>query len=516
MTPRLAGGIILSVLAVCLAWWLPNRATTEAFPAGPLDSVSFAPYRPGQSPLTTVSPTASQVAEDMALLAPHVRAVRTYTALGALADVPALARVNRLKVWQGIWLGPDPVSNARDIAAGIALANDYPDVIDRVIVGNEVLLRRDLTPEALIAAIDRVRAQVRQPVAYAEVWQFWQKYPQVAAHVDQVLVHLLPFWEDRPLAIERAVGEELGYYREIQALFPDKPIVVGETGWPSLGRQREEAAPGRVNQARYLRQFTQEAARQGIEYNVIEAFDQDWKASLEGTVGSAWGLWTSDRKLKFPPGRPVRDDPAWGWHAAASVLFGMLLLADRRLRSDPTTIVAADLALTFSLGAALVWAWAETLPVALGPNRQLFGSIDLAVQAVLAWLLVTRPEGDRLLGALIFAFLIGALMVQTLLLIDPRYRDFPTPAFAVPLVGAIRALRRTQAGSANRRETLAALALIGMALAGAVQEGMDNIQSLLWCVVALALAAPPVIGRLRSWRLRLPRPAVPDPRGGAV
>jgi exo-beta-1,3-glucanase (GH17 family) len=434
----------------------------------------------------------------MALLAPHFRAIRTYAALGGTADIPALARAHGLKVWQGIWLGDNPKDNARDIAAGIALANRYPDVIDRVIVGNEVLLRHDLPPGALIAAIEQVRASVRQPVAYADVWQDWQRFPEVAAHVDQILVHLLPFWENQPLGIDRAVADELGYFRQIQAEFPGKPVIVGETGWPSLGRWREDAAPGRVNEARYLRAFADAAARQGIEYNLIEGFDQDWKWEQEGTVGAAWGLWTSDRKPKFPAGVPVRDDPAWAWHAGASVLLGLGLLAVRRR--------LADVVLAMALGTALVWAWVGTVPSAFGMDRLMDATVSLTAQAVLAWTLIVRPRLDRLRAVLDAGFLILALYLQIMLLLDPRYRDFPTPAFAVPVVGT---LWRRRGG--DWLEALAAAGLAGTAIAGAVQEGMANRQSLAWCAAALLLAAPPLVGFVRAL---LPRPALPAPGSG--
>jgi exo-beta-1,3-glucanase (GH17 family) len=510
MSFRAAAGFLSSALLVALVWWWPNRATEAAFPAGKLNSVSFGPYRVGQSPVAGIFPTHAQIAEDMALLAPHVRAIRTYAALGgaAAADVPALAAAHGLKVWQGIWLGDNQADNAKDIAAGIALANRYPDVIERVIVGNEVLLRHDLPPGALIADIDEVRAAVRQPVAYADVWQDWQRYPQVAPHVDQILVHLLPFWEDQPLGIDRAVAQELGYYRQIQALFPGKPIIVGETGWPSLGRWRADAAPGRVNEARYLREFSQAAQREDIEYNLIEAFDQDWKSAQEGTVGAAWGIWSVDRKPKFPAGLSVRDDPAWAWHAGASALLGALLFGVGRRR--PGEAVPA-----MALGVALVWAWTATLPAAFGPDRQMAAVVNLAGQALLAWALAAHPPRLRLLAALETAFLAGALVMQVLLLVDPRYRDFPTPAFAVPAVGAARRLLGRAPiwpDTPVRPQALVAAGLAAAAVAGAVQEGAANLQSLVWCAVALLLAAPPLLAVAAS---RLPGAALPAPgRGG--
>ena len=50
---------------------------------------------------------------------------------------------------------------------------------------------------------------------------------------------------------------------------------------------------------------------EGLDYNLIEAFDQGWKYKSEGTVGAAWGLWTEGREPKFPLHGPVRENPDW-------------------------------------------------------------------------------------------------------------------------------------------------------------------------------------------------------------
>jgi hypothetical protein len=297
------------------------------------------------------------------------------------------------------------------------------------------------------------------------------------------------------------VAQELDYYRQIQALFPGKPIIVGETGWPSLGRWRADAAPGRLNEARYLREFVAAAQRQGIEYNLIEAFDQDWKAAQEGTVGAAWGMWSADRQPKFPPSIAVRDDQTWAWHAAASVLLGALLLAVGRRRPG-------EVVLAMALGTALVWAWVQTVATAFGSDRQMFAVVNLAGQALLAGALLARLPQPRLLAALEMAFLITALVLQILLLVDPRYRDFPTAAFAVPLVAAAY---RLAGRTPDWTEALVAGGLAGTAIAGAVQEGMANRQSLIWCAVALLLSAPPLVALATA---RLPRAALPTAGAG--
>jgi exo-beta-1,3-glucanase (GH17 family) len=234
--------LLLPLLAalVALAWYLPNRPQNPAGGAAgapeKFSSLSFGAYRPGESPLTERFPTAAEADADMALAATVTKSVRTYAAHEGDFETASLAQKHRVGLWQGIWLSANRADNDREIAAGIALANKYPQTITRVVVGNEVLLRRDLPPAELVADIDRVRAAVKQPVAYADVWEFWLQFPQVAPHVDIMLIHLLPYWEDIPTGIDRAVQHVGDIYRRIRAAFPGKTIAIGETGWPSRRR----------------------------------------------------------------------------------------------------------------------------------------------------------------------------------------------------------------------------------------------------------------------------------------
>jgi glucan 1,3-beta-glucosidase len=74
----------------------------------------------------------------------------------------------------------------------LALTEAYPDTIRALIVGNEVLLRREQPPEALAALLREAQARSKVPVTYADVWEFWVKAPELAPLVDIVTVHILP------------------------------------------------------------------------------------------------------------------------------------------------------------------------------------------------------------------------------------------------------------------------------------------------------------------------------------
>ena len=326
----------VGVAALNLLWWSwPNRPVEIAgWTTAPLQSVSFAPYRPGQSPLTRTFPTPAEIDDDLHRLQGKVRAVRTYSAGENLEAVPQRAGKYGLKVWHGAWLNNNEKENLEQINLLIDHANKYKDTIERVIVGNEVLLRKDLTANELRRYIRQVKQRVTQPVTYADVWEFWLRNPSLADEVDFITIHILPYWEDEPIGLDRREPDGtpsiekhiVDIYKKVQARFPDKKIVIGETGWPSDGRMRSDARPGRVEQVRYFSTFRTIAEREKFDYNVVEAFDQYWKARQEGTVGAAWGLLDAQRQDKFELGKPVVAEPHWRMLFTLSTLAGGLVL----------------------------------------------------------------------------------------------------------------------------------------------------------------------------------------------
>ena len=249
--------------------------------------------------------------------------------------MPQRAGKYGLKVWHGAWLNNNEKENLEQINLLIDHANRYRDTVERVIVGNEVLLRKDLTANQLRRYIRQVKQRVTQPVTYADVWEFWLRNPSLADEVDFITIHFLPYWEDEPIGIDRrepdgtpSIEKHLvDIYKKVQARFPGKKIVIGETGWPSDGRMRSDARPGRVEQVRYFSIFRTIAEREGLDYNVIEAFDQYWKARQEGTVGASWGLLDAQRRDKFELGKPVVAEPQWRILFTLSTLLSGLVVA---------------------------------------------------------------------------------------------------------------------------------------------------------------------------------------------
>ncbi len=505
-----------------LAWW-HARGQPIALPDAGIDRlpcVSYAPYRfPGQTPFTkglVVSPT--QIDADLALLAQRTRCVRIYSVDQGLDAVPALARKHGLRVLLGLWIGRDRTENERELARGLEVIRRDADAIDAVVVGNEVLLRRELPATALADYIRRVRAATTLPITYADVWEFWLQHPALADAVSFVTVHLLPYWEDEPMPIERAVDHVASILSRVRAAFPGRDVFIGEAGWPSRGRRREGAVPSRVNQARFVRELANAAAAHGLRYNVIEGFDQPWKRRLEGTVGGFWGVLDADGREKFPLRGAVAEDPDWRrgllasglgaalfafagvagrsrWRgvlllALAGAAFGAAFAAQREMIET-----ASRDAFELALGAAFsVISAAATLLAATSLARWLDGRAPLTpapAAAVARWFRTNVSPwstAERLLGSLRFAMLFGAAVASLALAFDPRYRDFPLAIVAPPTV-ALALLAWISGTSAEVEEHTLAAALVVTAPVIALREGLANTDALAWVALCLALAA---------------------------
>lgn len=443
----LAVGFTLFAQLAIQGWSWPNREQAAGPDvSGQIASMSFAPFRDGQSPLTQTFPTREQIEEDLARLKGLSRGVRTYTSREGMEAVPPLAAKYGMKVIQSAWITSDATEKGRstneaEIASLIALANDYPDTVERVIVGNEVLLRRDLPPEKLIAYIRKVKAEVRQPVSYADVWAFWLKHPEVAHEVDFITIHILPYWEDEPVGVDH-VGQHFEKIHQMMSqAFPGKPILIGEAGWPTQGRARGPAEPGVVNSAKHLRILVETANKNGFDYNLVEAFDQQWKYALEGTVGAKWGFIDSGREQKYPLVGPVSEDPVWAWKAGWSLLLALLFLLPfrRDLVEGNLKLALASMAFAQALaclfvrfadvahGAAFTF-WTSLSPLVVG------GALLVlclgAVRQSAAWAAGRLEAPPLWLRRLMAVFAVYALVMAVALAHDGRYRDIPVPLFS--------------------------------------------------------------------------------------
>jgi exo-beta-1,3-glucanase (GH17 family)/cellulose synthase/poly-beta-1,6-N-acetylglucosamine synthase-like glycosyltransferase len=332
---------VFATLTFAVWAWL-NRPTSEPPWPSTIQGFAFSPFRINEDPTHLQMPTDAEIEADLKLLEGKVHAVRTYSVQGTLADVPELAEKYGINVALGAWVDDHREKNAQELQKAIELAATHVNVA-RVLIGNEVILRGDLPLAELGALLDRARDAIEAPVGTAEPWHVWLAHPELAQHVDFIGVHLLPYWEGVP--VDTAVDYSIAQFKRLQKAFPHKPIVVAEIGWPSRGRTRESAVASEANEALFLRRFIARAQKEGINYYVMEAFDQPWKAYMEGAVGSYWGVYDVNRQPKFAFTAPIVRVPEWHILAAVSVgvslaLLGLLYLYSDTLRNRGRSFLA--------------------------------------------------------------------------------------------------------------------------------------------------------------------------------
>lgn len=506
--PLYCFALLLTLIALAGLWYGLGREQALADPQlanGKLQCASYSPFDHDQSPFNKpLNIRRERVEADVALLAQRFNCLRTYSVTG-LEYLPELARQHGITLMIGAWVSREKKATRKEIELLVKTANANPDVVTAVIVGNEALLRREISAKRLSALIEEVKSRVEQPVTYADVWEFWLRHPEMAPAVDFITIHLLPYWEDDPTGIDGALAQVKRVHEEFEEKYAPKPIFIGETGWPSEGRQREDAVPSRVNEARFIRGVIDMAEQNGWQYNLIEAFDQPWKRISEGTVGGYWGLLDAHRNDKGVLAGPVSNLPDWPrWLGLSALLLAAGLLlggAPQDRRTAWQLPLAAGIAAT-SLALWTLQLWLDSRH----PGEWLwFGALLLlslltAARGLLhlnppaaGWRALLAAWLESRASALLLATALAGAWLMMAQVFDPRYRSFPTFALLLP------ALSFALWPARGPRDELGLLAvLIGIGLPIMLwQETLLNLQALGWALVSLLLV--PVL-----WRSRCP------------
>lgn len=549
--------VALALALAALIGWAAARGRPVPLPDASLQQlpcVSYAPFRrAGHTPFDPrLLVTPAQIEDDLRRLRGLSDCVRTYGLDHGLDAVPAIARALGMRVLLGAWIGRDPLANDAQLQRALALAREHPDTVALLIVGNEVLLRRELAPAALAGLLARARADSPVPVAYADVWEFWLRHATaLRPHVDVAAIHVLPYWEDEPVRAADAVRHLHAVTARMREALAPLPILVAETGWPAAGRQRGPAAPGREAQVRVVRGIASAAlpAPQDLPaFNLIEGFDQPWKRALEGAVGGYWGVFDAEGRQRVSL-RGALPAPQ-GWHlplawAGAGALAMLVLVAVRgqrrggvaaraegdsrgrapgrvgAMRGVPAVLlmsgagIGALAALQFEAlqvqsrtpidwAAGVIMALAATvtaLAVALRLGALLEHGADALGPRPGLHMPSARergpgtPLGAGLLAVSQCALLFGVAVIVLQLAFDPRYRPLLWPVLAAPavLLAALCALGDRLAVDA-RAERLLAAVCAAAAIWVLAAEGLRNAQALgavaCWLAIAGATLVP--------------------------
>ncbi|MEM8764994.1 MAG: glycosyl hydrolase family 17 protein [Bacteroidota bacterium] len=319
-----------------------------------------------------VQPTVAELKEDLKLLAAmNIKVLRTYNvqlahAGNVLKAIRALKQENpefemyvMLGAWidcKNAWTGLEPdhdvesEQNEAEIARAVAFAQEYPEIVKVLAVGNEAMVKWATSyyvqPSVILKWVTHLQNLKSEGKLPSDLWitssddfASWgggeEEYhtPDLEAlirAVDYISMHTYPyhnshynpeFWgvpegeeaSQDSLKIQnamlRAKQFAMRQYDSVtnymKSLGVSKPIHIGETGWatvsngfygPTGSRATDEYKQGLYY--KHLRDWTNEA---GISCFYFEAFDERWKdaANAEGSENH-FGLFTLDGKAKYP------------------------------------------------------------------------------------------------------------------------------------------------------------------------------------------------------------------------
>jgi glycoside/pentoside/hexuronide:cation symporter, GPH family len=267
---------------------------SEQFDRG-MYGLCFSPYAAGQTANDVVSEDV--IRRRLERISSHVRWVRSFSCTSGHELIPRIARELGIKTMVGAWISADRERNEREISSLIALAQQ--GMVGVAVIGNEVLLRGDLTEEELLGYLARVKASIPEdvPVGCVDAYFHFLERPKLTAACDVLLPNCYPFWEGA--SIDEAAQYLRRMYGLVKAAGGEKTVFIAETGWPGSGQTVANAQASAENAMRYFIDVQQWGRRDGIKMFYFSAFDEPWKLSQEGEVGTQWGLWDKDEQRKY-------------------------------------------------------------------------------------------------------------------------------------------------------------------------------------------------------------------------
>lgn len=297
--------------------------------AGVSAAVAYSGFRSGQHPdrgTGAINPSKQEILEDLNTLVDlDFRLIRVYDCGENSQDVLEVIRENDLdiKVMLGVWLKAElsahetcawlmePIpqatldanksKNLEELERGIQLANEYPNIIAAVNVGNEALVDwndHKVNVDTIITYVKEVQNAIEQPVTVADNYLWWaEKGDELASVVDFVSLHIYPIWEGKD--IDEGMSFSLANLQQVRDALPSSQIVITEAGWASVASEFGERA-SEEKQLTYYRDLMSWAHEMNVTTFFFEAFDEDWKGNPDNMMGAEkhWGLFTVDRKPK--------------------------------------------------------------------------------------------------------------------------------------------------------------------------------------------------------------------------
>lgn len=318
-----------------------------------------------------IEPTLDELKEDMRLLsAMGIKIVRTYKVhlpqasnlLKAIREMknedPSFEMYVMLGAWidcKNAWTDQEPdhneesERNAIEIATTVKLANEYPDIVKVIAVGNEAMVKWAASyfvqPDVILKWVNHLQNLKKSDELPKELWitssdnfASWggggteyhvEDLNKLIAAVDFLSVHTYPmhdthynpvFWgvnedENALTDIEkidatmlRAKDYARSQYQSVkeymQGLGIDKPIHIGETGWASTSNElygpNGSRATDEYKEAVYYKHMRDWTNTEGISCFYFEGFDEQWKdaGNPQGSENH-FGLINLESQAKF-------------------------------------------------------------------------------------------------------------------------------------------------------------------------------------------------------------------------
>ncbi len=259
-----------------------------------IHGMCFSPYLEGQTIGDELSQ--DQIRQRMEIIAPYTNWTRSFSCTQGNEFIPKIAREKGLKTMVGAWVGSDKAKNEIEIEGLIKLGKN--GFVDIAVVGNEVLLRNELSEQEIISYIRKVKAALPNiPVGYVDAYYQFIEHPSLVEVCDMILANCYPFWEG--CSIDNSSTYLKQMVAGVEQVAKGKPVIITETGWPNKGNNTKDAKPSESNAMKYFINSSNWAADKEIPMFYFSSFDESWKIHHEGDVGARWGIWDKNENLKY-------------------------------------------------------------------------------------------------------------------------------------------------------------------------------------------------------------------------
>lgn len=218
---------------------LGNSKLHKVFPG-----MDYTPFNVQYPDCLSNPPSQNNVTRDMAVLSQLTNAVRLYGTDCNQTEM-VLHSIDKLgltdmKVWLGVWLSNNATTNNRQMDAMYNILDQHGDTpFAGVIVGNEVLFRKDMTTRELGDVLSGVKSnftskKIKLPVATSDLGDDWTA--GLVAEVDIVMSNVHPFFAGVEVGV--AAGWTWDFWQTHDVVLTQgttKKNVISEVGWPSAG-----------------------------------------------------------------------------------------------------------------------------------------------------------------------------------------------------------------------------------------------------------------------------------------